>query len=179
MGKLYLFNVFTFYKSLSVINVGSPYGLYGVQYIFYIYMIKCGGLGAYQSPIMDYKISMLVSNLGLQNILSVSNHGLQNIYTSLQSWITKHPTSLQSWIAKYLYQSPIMDYKISILVSNPGLHSNEVVPFFSSTGPRIELPFMFCAPSRNVLKLILTYFLQKYTANGEKIYANTRQKPEL
>ena len=30
MGKLYLFNVHTFCKSLCVINVGSPYDLQGV-----------------------------------------------------------------------------------------------------------------------------------------------------
>ena len=34
MGKLYLFNVYTFCKSLYVINVGSPYGLHGVPIYF-------------------------------------------------------------------------------------------------------------------------------------------------
>ena len=38
MGKLYLFNVYTFFKSLRVINVGSIYGLHGVPiYILYLY----------------------------------------------------------------------------------------------------------------------------------------------
>ena len=38
MGKLYLFNVYTFCKSLCVINEGSPYGLHWVPiYIAYLY----------------------------------------------------------------------------------------------------------------------------------------------
>ena len=38
MGKWYLFNVYTFCKSLCVINEGSPYGLHGVPiYIVYLY----------------------------------------------------------------------------------------------------------------------------------------------
>ena len=51
MGKWYLFNVYTFCKSLCVINVGSSYGLHGAPYIFYptnhnwSYMINCGWLG--------------------------------------------------------------------------------------------------------------------------------------
>ena len=38
MGKLYLFNVYTFCKSLRVINEGSPQGLHGDRiYILYLY----------------------------------------------------------------------------------------------------------------------------------------------
>ena len=38
MEKWYLFNVYTFSKSLCVINVGSPYGLHGDPiYIWYLY----------------------------------------------------------------------------------------------------------------------------------------------
>ena len=38
MGKLYLFTVCTFCKSLCVINEGSPYGLHGDPiYILYLY----------------------------------------------------------------------------------------------------------------------------------------------
>ena len=38
MEKWYLFNVYTFCKSLCVINVGSPYGLHGDPiYIWYLY----------------------------------------------------------------------------------------------------------------------------------------------
>ena len=38
MGKRYLFNVYTFCKSLCVINEGSPYGLHGDPiYILYLY----------------------------------------------------------------------------------------------------------------------------------------------
>ena len=38
MGKWYLFNVYTFCKSLCVINEGSPYGLHGdLKYILYLY----------------------------------------------------------------------------------------------------------------------------------------------
>ena len=38
MGKWYLFNVYTFCKSLCVINKVSPYGLHGVPvYILYLY----------------------------------------------------------------------------------------------------------------------------------------------
>ena len=38
MGKWYLFNVYTFCKSLRVINEGSPYGLHGDPiYILYLY----------------------------------------------------------------------------------------------------------------------------------------------
>ena len=38
MGKWYLFRVFTFCKSLCVINVGSPYASHGVPiYILYLY----------------------------------------------------------------------------------------------------------------------------------------------
>ena len=38
MEKLYLFNVYTFCKSLCIINVGSPYGLHGDPiYIWYLY----------------------------------------------------------------------------------------------------------------------------------------------
>ena len=38
MGKLYLFNVYAFCKSLCVINVVSPYGLHGFPiYILYLY----------------------------------------------------------------------------------------------------------------------------------------------
>ena len=47
--------MYTFCKSLYVINVGSPYGLprgphmvyHGAPYIFLIYMIKCGWLGCH------------------------------------------------------------------------------------------------------------------------------------
>ena len=38
MGKWYIFNVYTFCKSLCVINEGSPYGLHGDPiYILYLY----------------------------------------------------------------------------------------------------------------------------------------------
>ena len=38
MEKLYLYNVYTFCKSLCVINVGSPYGLHADPiYIWYLY----------------------------------------------------------------------------------------------------------------------------------------------
>ena len=38
MEKWYLFNVYTFCKSLCVINVGSPYGFHGDPiYIWYLY----------------------------------------------------------------------------------------------------------------------------------------------
>ena len=36
MGKLYLFNVYTFWKSLCVINVGSPYYHGDPIYILYL-----------------------------------------------------------------------------------------------------------------------------------------------
>ena len=38
MGKLYSFNVYTCYKSLSVINVGSPYGLPWDPHIYFIFI---------------------------------------------------------------------------------------------------------------------------------------------
>ena len=45
MKKLYLFNVYTFYKIQYPISLGSPFGLsYGPKYIFNIYMILSGWL---------------------------------------------------------------------------------------------------------------------------------------
>ena len=46
MGKLYLFNMYSFCKYLCVINVRSPYGLHGDPIYIYIYMIKCDWLGS-------------------------------------------------------------------------------------------------------------------------------------
>ena len=54
MEKLYLFNVYTFCKSLRVINVGSPYGVpWGTPYIFHVYMIRCGWLGTLLAPVAE------------------------------------------------------------------------------------------------------------------------------
>ena len=47
MGKLYLFNVYTFSKSLRVINVGPYMVDTACPYVFRIYMIRCGWLGTY------------------------------------------------------------------------------------------------------------------------------------
>ena len=52
MGKWYLFNVYTFCKSLCVINVVSPYYM-GCPYIFCIYMTKCGWLGTHKSFVLN------------------------------------------------------------------------------------------------------------------------------
>ena len=55
--------MYTFCKSQCVINVGSPYGLHGVPYIFHIYMVKCGWLGSKITMSLSFIIELVYVSL--------------------------------------------------------------------------------------------------------------------
>ena len=66
MEKWYLFNVYTFCKSLCVINVGSPYGLDGDPiYIWYLYD-QMWLVGKEQRIRVNRKILLVISDESFQ-----------------------------------------------------------------------------------------------------------------
>ena len=98
MGKLYLFNVYTFCKSLYVINVGSTYGLHGIpMFILYLYdqLWLVGSLDT-TLPLQilqffNYKYMFLMTNVLIIIIgLLVYNYFIFLLYSRLNSSLGEH-----------------------------------------------------------------------------------------